>query len=528
MRKILLASVATLGTAGLMSGAFAQAPAAPPIVPTEGQTAWTPLAGNSTGIGANNNNNTSGTMLPGLIANPTPGTIVVHIGAYVVAEVQGTWTNVDKRIAAAPSAAANTLSTTLGANGTGPVSVNPDAIATYARLFFGADGMATNGLRYGAGIEIRQNFSGQISNNGSTGASGYTSMETLYVRRAFTYVAGDQWGIVRVGQADGLWSLYGGPTSYQFLQTGNLNGGDLQNMQGSPLTFVFSNVAGNEYANAKIVYLSPQMSGFDFGFQWAPNTSNGGGLGAANVNANGVLNGSGIGTGNTCGVVNSGCPTLTSGPGIQDGARATNQTAIGMRYQGTVGGVGVYAWAAGEFSGHATYTGSTSAATLGITGFGTNPKTGLPNSQFNGSYNGLAVGQGGLNLSYAGFTIGGEIVGGSMNGQLALQPQNGAPLVGYLLGAKYVTGPWTFGVVGETWWEQGSVTLTGLTQRVGHGIDTGFSYQVAPGFNVFAEYLWNDQKQSLNNFNSGVGQSSIYNNNTFTGQGVMLGNIVSF
>ena len=89
--------------------------------------------------------------------------------------------------------------------------------------------MATNGLRYGAAIEIRQNFTGQISNAGSSGASGYSSLETLYVRRAFTYVAGEQWGIVRAGQADGVIGIFdNGVTTFQFLPSGNLNGGDLR------------------------------------------------------------------------------------------------------------------------------------------------------------------------------------------------------------------------------------------------------------------------------------------------------------
>ena len=31
---------------------------------------------------------------------------------------------------------------------------------SFMRLYFGADAMATNGLRYGAGIELRENFPG--------------------------------------------------------------------------------------------------------------------------------------------------------------------------------------------------------------------------------------------------------------------------------------------------------------------------------------------------------------------------------
>ena len=91
-------------------------------------------------------------------------------------------------------------------------------------------------------------------------------------------VAGDNWGIVRAGQADGLIGIFdNGVTTFQFLPTGNLNGGDAARIapQNAPPTFVFLGQAGNEYDNAKLVYLSPQIAGFDFGLQYAPNTSNG-------------------------------------------------------------------------------------------------------------------------------------------------------------------------------------------------------------------------------------------------------------
>ena len=103
----------------------------------------------------------------------------------------------------------------------------------------------------------------------------------MYVRRAFTYVAGEQWGIVRVGQADGIIGIFdNGVTTNQFLDN-NFNGGDNQNVPGAASPFFFLSQAGNEYGNTKVVYLSPQFAGFDFGFQWAPNTSNGYGIGTA-------------------------------------------------------------------------------------------------------------------------------------------------------------------------------------------------------------------------------------------------------
>ena len=109
------------------------------------------------------------------------------------------------------------------------MKVQPQIIDSFARIYAGGDGMATNGLRYGAAIEVRQNFTGQISSNCQFRRIGYSSLETLYVRRAFTYVAGENWGIVRAGQADGLIGIFdNGVTTFQFLPTGNLNGGDMQ------------------------------------------------------------------------------------------------------------------------------------------------------------------------------------------------------------------------------------------------------------------------------------------------------------
>ena len=143
--------------------------------------------------------------------------------------------------------------------------------------------MATNGLRYGAGIEIGENFSGQIGSNSQHRTPAATpALETLYVRRAFTYVAGENWGIVRVGQADGVIGIFdNGVTTGQFL-INSLNGGDHQNVPGGRRAVLLPGHAGDEYGNTKAVYLSPQIAGFDFGFQWAPNTSNGYGIGSGN------------------------------------------------------------------------------------------------------------------------------------------------------------------------------------------------------------------------------------------------------
>jgi hypothetical protein len=462
MRKFLLASVATLGAGGFAGVAYAQAPA-PAVM--EGQVPIAPTGGPSY---VNNNNNYQAPALPGPVANPTPGTIVIHVNGKVQVDFQGIWSSVDQRVVTAPAGslgagtpggpatiapgAATPAGTILGNNGSGVVKLDPQAIDSFARLYFGADGMATNGLRYGAAIEIRQNFTGQISNNTSSGASGYSSLETLYVRRAFTYIAGEQWGIVRAGQADGVIGIFdNGVTTFQFLPSGNLNGGDLEGNapQNATVPFFFLGQAGNEYDNAKLVYLSPQIAGFDFGLQYAPNTSNGNAMGGSNNGLNGSIISAGTGTGLGCTVANSGCPTLSSGPGSVDGSRAINQTVIGVRYQGVFGGVGILAYGAYEHSGHANYTGPASTTAFGAANLGNTAAVGGTAARFNGQFDGLSFGSGGVALTYAGVTVGGNIIGGRLNGQLALAPQNGAGELAYLVGAKYVAGPLTMGIVGE-------------------------------------------------------------------------------
>ena len=530
----------------------APVPISGPIgAPSQGQQAW-PAAPAPVSY-VNSNNNYQAPMLPGAAANPTPGTIVVHFNGKVQVDAWGLWTSLDNHLVTAttagavgignatvapagspggPAIAAGAMTptaTALGNNGIGDVKLQPQSISSFGRIYAGGDGMATNGLRYGAGIEIRQNFTGQISGSGSSGASGYSSLETLYVRRAFTYVAGENWGILRAGQADGLIGIFdNGVTTFQFLPTGNLNGGDLTTgPQNAPPTFVFMGQAGNEYDNAKLVYLSPQIAGFDFGLQYAPNTSNGFGLGGSNNSLNGSITGAGTGTGLGCTIANTGCPSLSAGPGIQDGSRALNQTAVGVRYQGAFGGLGVLAYGVYMISQAADYTGLKTPAVLGTTT--------TPGSKFNGTYNGLGIGSGGVALTYAGFTAGGNVIGGKMNGQMGLQPSGGAPLLGVLAGVKYVYGPFTAGIVGEEYWEQGTVQLSGLSQRRARGIDAGISYAVAPGYVVYGEYLWNDQTQTGNNFLTGAvgtGAAGVANganfNNNIRAQGFLIGNVVNF
>ena len=67
---------------------------------------------------------------------------------------------------------------------------------------------------------------------------------------------------------------------------------------------------------------------------------------------------------------------------------------------------------------------------------------------------------------------------------------------------------------------QGAVAMTGLSQRKEDGFSMGGSYTLAPGMVLFADYLYQNRKQSGWNFASGAAGAA---NNSVQGQGVVFG-----
>jgi outer membrane protein OmpU len=501
MRKLLLASAATLGAVSWLGTADAQTATTMTLqpVPSQGQVPMAPAA--SPPASAFTPNNTTGAMSPGSTANPTPGSVVVHINGRVVVEYWGSWTSVDKGTAAGGN---------LG------YKVSPNNMGTYARLYTGVDGMATNGLRYGGSIEVRENFTTVGQANGSTstpgfgalvtsassGASGFSCDQTLYVRRAFGYVAGENWGIVRFGQGDGPVSLFdNGITSAQFDAGGNLNGGDLQGDQLGALgiPFIPTTVGGNEYTTEKLVYISPQFSGFDFGFSWSPYS----------YDSYAVCSGSGPGPN---------CVATSSGAATAFGAKTLNVTEAAVRYQGKFGDLGVLAWGAWVHGGTADYTGPfvanpTSFATAAALGSGST-----------GRYDNMNFGEFGTALTWGPITVSGLWTGGAVNGQFAPRPAGGSMTNALVGGLVYANGPFKVGVAMEYFNDQGATQLVGLTQRHEWAVNPGIQYTVAPGLIAFGEALYQARYQSGYNFVTGAAGSLAYNN--VNGKGFLLGTTV--
>ena len=478
MRKLLLASAATVGLVGT---AVAQTPPAPTEmlgIPSQP----------STYLGGNNSLNSDGGALPASPSTPTPGTMTIHLNGRV-------WGYLGVQGGSSSVVAGN--------------KVNPEQIVGYFRLYPGVDALATNGLRYGAIVEIRQNFIGQTyglnitapsgspnpgagSNNGSS-PSGSSSASTLYVRREAIYLGSDQVGILRVGQDDGPFSQFdNGVTTFQF-GTGAWNGDAPSNFVGSGIVvFPFWSGIGAEYAISKVAYFSPRFAGFDLGLSFAPNnTSN-------NASA--------------CAVAAAGCAAISTATTNAFGGenRPTNMYEVMARYQGNFGGFGVYGILGYSGSGHVHVWGSVPG------GLGGNPT----------AYNGFSVGDGGLALTYAGFTIGGNVLWGAYNGQVQLKPQGGTNAVAWVGGAQYAVGPLTLAASWINYQSQGAAAMINKSQSYNNEFAAGATYSIAPGLNAYAEYLYGQTHQGgVSQITGTTGTSA---NNDWHGQSFIIGTRVQW
>jgi predicted porin len=380
------------------------------------------------------------------------------------------------------------MDTGRNANGTpNGYKLNPLGVASYARLYPGFDGLAANGMRYGASIELRENFgaadrtfantaTGGTANSPSANSSG----QTIYVRRAFTYLAFDRGGLVRLGQTDGVLGLFDNCIfTSQCWDAGvsELNGGGLQDdgpagAVGLPWPWLAQ--SGADYGNNKIVYLTPQLFGFDFGVQYAPNEGN-------------AFANEGLSVG--CNQAASTCINVSSG---NDATRWINQVGAGLRYQHTFGPVDFKAYGFYEAAGKEDLT--TTAYTLPTpAGSATTLR-----------YDNLNFYKAGLAVTAANLTAAIDYIGGAVNGTLSMRPAGGAPTNAVMTGLTYANGPLVLGSEIGFIETQGAAQLTGVSQRHEFEIALGGNYKLAPGVQLVAEYQYMQRHQGDYDFNQGA------------------------
>jgi hypothetical protein len=519
MRKLLMASAAILGATSTL--ALAQAPSAPAGA-TQGQYAGPYGAGPA----ANNNNNSwgiantptgsaaagglSGSIYsPNVDAVPAPGTVVIRLNGRVEVDVTANYTSVDKSVNAAGAPTGYKL--------------NPVGVSSYMRIYPAFDGVAANGLRYGASVEFRENFGAAdrtFANTTTGGAanspSGNDSGQTVFVRRAFTYLASDRAGLVRLGQGDGVLGLFDNcifTTQCWDAGTGNFNGGEpLQGIGPAGATaipFVWLAQAGAEYDPNKIVYLTPQFYGFDFGVDYAPNMGN-------------SFQNEGLSVG--CNQAGPTCVNVSSG---NDPTRWLNKVALGLRFQQAFGAVdfkayGYYSTAGKETLTTAPY--STPTAQRALAGGGSAQLL---------RYDNLSFYKAGVAITAMNLTLAADYIGGRVNGQLAMSPSGGVNTNAELIGLTYANGPIALGAEIGIVDSQGDARLTGLTQRHEYEIGFGGAYKLAPGVQLVGEYQYEYRHQGGYDFATGtVGQTvgGVVNGRTndAKGQGLLFATVLTW
>ncbi len=333
----------------------------------------------------------------------------------------------------------------------------------YLRLFPGFDGVAANGLHYGAAAEIRMN-------SGSSASS-----ETLYVHQAYGYLGLPHIGQVSFGQENGPVVLFETGTFEAFNDGGWW--GDLPALvpTNAEPVYPFVDNGGFNQETSKIVYLSPTIAGFQFAFGFTPNQT------AENYTS-----------------------ADTSVTTAVSGGTPRNVLDFGGQYTQTFGPVGIQAGADYMFSGQVAGTGTQSESYTTPSG-----------------YKDLSIFSGGATATIAGVTFGGNVVGGNFNQvsgyTFELEPDGGKSAIGWLGGAQYTAGPITFGASYFVFNTTGdlpggidsgsgaTITSAGLTtgQQSNNGFAAGATYTLVPGVSLFLDYDYGWRHQGGYDFSTG-------------------------
>ncbi|MBR0644384.1 porin [Plastoroseomonas hellenica] len=300
------------------------------------------------------------------------------------------------------------------------------------------DGKASNGLQYGLVMEF------QIDNVGAGGPG--TSLDT---DEFYGFVSHPAFGTLRFGDEDGAGNLLQ-------VRTPLIRGADTDNYwdeftfrSGGDASPSFFTALSDGSDSTKIIYLSPQFFGFDFGVSYAPNTGEGErfALGTA---------------------VNSVTSSVPTAVGQRDRSSLRNEISAGVRYRGTFGGVGIAASLVGmQSDSQQRYAALNSNLANRVTAY-----------------------SGGLQLSAFGFTVGGEYTWGDYSG---ISVGRAAIVRGreqsnqWVAGATY-TIPGTPVQLGGFYGRATQDNGIGFADRKQTIYGGGLNYAVAPGMTAYLTY----------------------------------------
>jgi len=460
MRKLLLATTATLsGFIGMAGIAHAQ------LKLNDG----TPYTSSFTPGGGQG------------VQQPAPGNIVFHFNgrfAFSASDFMDQNFNVSYAAQAA-------------GNPAGPEKVGNIGFTDNVRLYPGFDGVAANGLRYGAYLELRNDstkstniYTGNLStttpnsntlgvlNGGATTTPdvGARTNTLFYTYQSWGYINSPDLGTVRMGMMF--------PSNAMFL-TGtveNFNDGGWHGTQGVsmlggfPWPFV-DNGIGMGYLGVQ--YLSPQIYGFDFSATYQPDA------------------GDNQWSGCSLAAAGPGCDRLVSTTDPNSYARRTNWVDASVRYRGAFGPVGVAANVGGIYAGAM----HNSLGGIGVAG---------SNSTLFNTYHNVEEFLAGAQVTFGGLLVGGHIETGQGIFQQQLESIAGKNITTWTAGATYTIGAFTAGVQYQNLHDSHAVTAATVHGYTGQGPYVGAQYVVAPGLLTYIGYAYSDVKQTGKNLITGA------------------------
>ena len=465
MRKILLGTTAVVGAA-LLAPSFAAAQEAPTVRIGgffRAYYGYTQQTGRNSTTPSALANNTSG----GNLQQST-----VNVGG--VNGVGGTNIPVtESNVGGSNNLAGQSLSTT-GAGEIGRLSKND--FSTDAEVHVFVNGKTANGMSYGAVIEMafnQQEGRNIVQQRASTGKT------TANIDEWYAFVASPTWGQVRFGDEDGP---VGGLMNSGVITNFGTGGvyGDRESFvtrQANDRTTTSPGALGD---NTKIIYLSPQFFGFDFGGSFAFNYNEGEDTGCSTNQSSGWCDSAYAFTGA------SNFGIAAAGPNM---AVRRNEYQAAARWRGSLAGIGL--------SVTGGYVGSSAARELSPLGVQSRV------------FNNLNVYQVGAQATAYGFTVGAQYEHGDSNFFWGNTLRGDRPMDQFFAGGSYTAGPFTFGanyvmqtVEGASrtaYGYRGGVLTTAannglngttngaaLMRRLGYGI--GGNYRLAPGMDIVAEY----------------------------------------
>ncbi|WP_149539848.1 porin [Siccirubricoccus phaeus] len=346
--------------------------------------------------------------------------------------------------------------------------------STDAEVHVFVNGKTANGLTYGAVIEIE--FDSSEGTVRSDARRAFSKKTGANIDEMYAFIASPTLGQIRFGDEDGP---FGGLMNVGWVSNFGTGGayGDFESFIVRPNRT--GTTPGSVGDNTKIIYLSPQFFGLDFGFSYAANEAEGEDTGCLNSYAS--LN----------------CDRAYAVTNIQSNGRSHdqpgryNELQWAVRWRGSVAGVGLAVGANGMFS----------QVVRDIS----------PSGDIRRNLRNPEVYQVGAQATYMGFTVGGGYMWGNTSFYYIPSVRGDKRMSMFFGGASYNAGPLTIGAnfysgqyAGTDAWNTSNYNADGTrapdTVNSPRGqrrwaYSVGATYRLAPGLDLIAEYIRQEMKE---------------------------------